>query len=113
MADVNLELELEKAKHELTLQLALLTQSVSQFVASTKERFDRIEERDDCQDLEINKIKESLPAKKAVHGGVASSLPTSIKWLLIAILGIAFLGILGAAIGTNLLQYLDLMKGAS
>ena len=113
MADTNFELELEKAKHELTLNLALLTQSVSQFVTSTKERFDSIEKRDDFQDLKIIEIEKSLPAKKVVSGGVASSLPTSIKWLLIAILGIAFLGILGAAIGINLLQYLDLSKGAT
>mgnify|MGYP001079054109 FL=1 len=92
-----------KLKYQLTYELKSLAENVNQLTTTVGKKFEEQEER-------FEKIEEKLcqqTTKKATSGTAASSLSPSIKWLLIVILGVAFLGALGAAIGINLLGYLD------
>lgn len=92
-----------KIKYQLTYELKTLTENVNRLSEYIETKFKE-------QDEHFDKIEEKLrepTTKKATTEDVVSSLSPSIKWLLIVILGIAFLGALGAAIGINLLNYLD------
>ena len=93
-----------KLKYQLTYELKNLAENVNRFSQATEKRFEEVDNR-------FEKMEElfckQITTKKATSGTAASSLSPSIKWLLIVILGVAFLGALGAAIGVNLLGYLD------
>lgn len=92
-----------KLKYQLTYELKSLTENVNRFAQSTETKFKEHDEH-------FEKIEEKLssqPTKKATSESAESSLSPTIKWLLIVIFGVAFLGALGAAIGINLLGYLD------
>lgn len=92
-----------KLKYQLTYELKSLAENVNQLTTTVGKKFEEQDRRiDDLKELVCNQT-----AKKATSGTAASSLSPSIKWLLIVILGVAFLGALGAAIGINLLGYLD------
>ena len=92
-------------KFQLTYDLKTLTDNVSRLTEYTEKNFE-------TQKEEMEAIKNCLQEAKAAKTPEVkksegnSSLPSNIKWLLILIMGIAFLGALGAAIGINLLQYL-------
>jgi len=88
---VNFE-EYTKLKYELTYELKNLTENVNRLTLHVEEKFDD-------QDKKI----------KAVECKAAGpTLSPTLKTLLIIIIGVAFLGSLGAAIGINLLQYVNL-----
>ena len=92
-----------KLKYQLTYELKSLAENVNQLTITVGKKFEEQDER-------FEKIEEKLfqqSTKKATSMASESSLSPSIKWLLIVILGVAFLGALGAAIGINLLGYLN------
>jgi hypothetical protein len=92
-----------KLKYQLTYELKSLAENVNQLTITVGKKFEATESR-------IAMIEELIckrPTKKATSESTESSLSPTIKWLLIIILGVAFLGALGAAIGINLLGYLD------
>lgn len=92
-----------KLKYQLTYELKSLAENVNQLTTTVGKKFEEQDER-------FEKVEEKLfqqPTKKATSMASESSLSPSIKWLLIVIFGVAFLGALGAAIGINLLGYLD------
>lgn len=84
--------EYTKLKYELTYELKNLTENVNRLTLHVEQKFDD-------QDEKI----------KAVECKAASpTLSPTLKTLLIIIIGVAFLGSLGAAIGINLLQYVNM-----
>lgn len=92
-----------RLKYQLTYELKSLTENVNQLTTAVSKKLED-------QDRQIDNIKELVcgqTTKKATLGASASSLSPTIKSLIIIILGVAFLGALGAAIGINLLGYLD------
>lgn len=92
-----------KLKYQLTYELKSLTENVNQLTITVGKKFEE-------QDRRIDDLKELVckqSTKKATSESAESSLSPTIKWLLIVIFGVAFLGSLGAAIGINLLEYLD------
>ena len=91
-----------KLKYQLTFELKSLTENVNRLTDTVGRKFELCDDR-----FEKIETKISQPTKKATSMASESSLSPSIKWLLIVILGVAFLGALGAAIGINLLGYLD------
>lgn len=92
-----------KIKYQLTYELKSLAENVNQLTTTVGKKFEE-------QDRRIDDLKELVckqSTKKATSESTESSLSPTIKWLLIIIFGVAFLGALGAAIGINLLEYLD------
>ncbi len=92
-----------KLKYQLTYELKSLAENVNQLTTTVGKKFEE-------QDRRIDDLKELVckqSTKKATSESAESSLSPTIKWLLIVIFGVAFLGALGAAIGINLLGYLD------
>ena len=92
-----------KIKYQLTYELKSLAENVNQLTTTVGKKFEE-------QDRRIDDLKELVckqSTKKATSESAESSLSPTIKWLLIVIFGVAFLGALGAAIGINLLGYLD------
>lgn len=92
-----------KLKYQLTYELKSLAENVNQLTITVGKKFEE-------QDRRIDDLKELVckqSTKKATSESAESSLSPTIKWLLIVIFGVAFLGALGAAIGINLLGYLD------
>lgn len=97
--------EYVELKYQLTFELKTLTENVNRLTQTFEKKFDE-------QDGKITDLERCLQEKRLqeAKGGTnegSSSLPSNIKWLMVLILGIAFLGALGAAIGVNLLGYLD------
>ena len=91
-----------KLKYQLTYELKTLTENVNRLAEVTEKKLCEHDGRID----KLEKTPETRP-KKATLEEQKSSLSPSIKWLLVVILGVAFLGTLGAAIGINLLGYLS------
>jgi len=92
--------EYVELKYQLTYELKTLTENVNRI---TKTFENKIKEHE----IKLNGIEKFVQEKRLQEAGrkkVGSSLPYNIKWLLVLILGIAFLGALGAAIGVNLLD---------
>lgn len=93
-------------KYSLTSDLKTLTENVNRLSESVEKRFDSQDKEMEKQQDSIEKLSNRLQgAKEGTKAEGSSSLPSNIKWLLILIFGIAFLGCLGAAIGINLLEY--------
>ena len=91
--------EYVELKYQLTYELKTLTENVNRI---TKTFENKIKEHE----TKLNGIEKFVQEKRLQEAGrkVGSSLPYNIKWLLVLILGIAFLGALGVAIGVNLLD---------
>lgn len=93
-----------KLKYQLTYELKTLTENVNRLTTYMDKKFDEHEEElvrvankvDECP----NKTICSTPSQPPTP-----SVSPSIKAFIIVILGVAFLGSLGTAIGVNLLQY--------
>ena len=95
-------------KYELTYSLKELTGNVSRLSTTVEKKFVEQDEKMETQGKDIQCIKDKLPGtEKGKPSDGVTSLPSNIKWLLVLILGIAFLGALGAAIGINLLEYFN------
>lgn len=89
-------------KYQLTSDLKVLTENVNRLTSTVEKKFDHYDEKF----VSINNKCTTNHAKKATTEPApgSSSLSPSLRWLLIVILGVAFLGTLGAAIGINLLE---------
>ena len=87
-------------KYQLTSDLKVLTENVTRLTSTVEKKFDLYDEKF----VTIGNQCVSNHTKKATTESAVSSLSPSLKWLLIVILGVAFLGTLGAAIGLNLLE---------
>lgn len=85
--------EYTKLKYELTYELKNLTENVNRLTLHVEEKFND-------QDVKIKDIGCKVTT--------SSTLSPTLKTLLIIIIGVAFLGSLGAAIGINLLQYVNM-----
>lgn len=107
MEDSEVKVTLEdflKLKYELTYSLKELTCNVTRLSNTVEKGFETLNDKVDSQTVLLG----SKGGKTQEDKVPSSSLPSNIKWLLVIILGIAFLGALGAAIGINLIDKVPL-----